>query len=164
MTPRVRPSFSLPLHSGPGAFFTALDEELERTETRCRGRLFGDYAIVRIRTEEREIWSPALYLHVDESDEGNPELRGQFSPSSPVWTAFVAIYLTLACLFIASACYGITQLTLDETPWALIGVPLTLLFAGLTYGATFIGQGLGAEDMYELRSFVEGVVQRQEPS
>ena len=36
-------------------------------------------------------------------------------------------------------------------------MPIVLLLAGFTYGAAFIGQGLGAEDMYALRTFVEHV-------
>lgn len=46
-----------------------------------------------------------------------------------------------------------------ESPWALAGVPAALALVGFTYGAAFIGQGLGAEEMYRLRSFVDDCVE-----
>jgi hypothetical protein len=88
---------------------------------------------------------------------GGHRLHARFSPSSPVWTAFVAIYLALACIGTGAACYGGAQLIMKETPWAFVGVPIVLALAAFTYGAAFIGQGLGSEDMYTLRRFVEGV-------
>ncbi len=49
------------------------------------------------------------------------------------------------------------QLLLDEPPWAFVGVPIALALGAFTYGAGFVGQGLGAEDMYVLRRLVERV-------
>ena len=133
-----------------------------RAEGRCRGHLFDDGAILRIRDDDRRFWSPALHLHFDSSRHGDDLVRGKFSPSSPVWTAFIAIYIGLACVAIAAACYGSAQMALDETPWAFIGVPIAIVLAALTHGAAFIGQGLGAEDMYELRLFVERVAETKD--
>ena len=156
---KIRPTFEEPLSVAPQVFFAELEKALATTDGRCRGRLFRDYAILRIRQEERELWSPALNLEVDEEA---GVVRGVFAPSSPVWTAFLAIYVALLCIGIAAGCYGWSQWTLGETPWALAGVPVVLVLAGLTYGAAFIGQGLGAEDMHELRSFVERTVESAE--
>ena len=51
-----------------------------------------------------------------------------------------------------------------RTVFALaFGALLAGLLAALTYGAAFIGQGLGAEDMFELRSFVERVAGVEAP-
>jgi hypothetical protein len=156
MSPRVRPVFEQVLPDGGcGVFFGRLAEELDHAEGRCRGHVFDGGAILRIRHEDRRIWSPALTL-----TEHQGALRGQFSPSSPVWTAFVGIYIALLCVAIAGACYGWAQTTLDETPWAFAAVPAAVLLAGFTYGAAFIGQGLGAADMHEMRSFVERVAER----
>ncbi|MEZ6036489.1 MAG: hypothetical protein R3F29_03340 [Planctomycetota bacterium] len=162
--PRIRPEFELALPLTPQRFYAALDEALARPDANCRGLRFGDGdadgggIILRRLEQDAHVWSPALYVHVERTDDGGHKVRGRFSPSSPVWTAFVAIYLALACTGIACACYGGAQLTMDQEPWAFVGVPITLLLAGFTYGATFIGQGLGADDMHQLRCFVERVV------
>ncbi|MCA8944127.1 MAG: hypothetical protein KDB80_16300 [Planctomycetes bacterium] len=154
---RVRPVFVRPLPVEPGAFFRALDSAQEDGGL-CRVCVFEGGAILRIRESDRHFWSPALHLHVQFGADG-PELHGRFSPSSPIWTAFLASYLALGCIAVASACYGCAQLTVDATPWAFVGVPAAFVTAGFVYGAAFIGQGFGAEDMYELRSFVDHVAE-----
>jgi hypothetical protein len=146
-----------PLRNDGQTFWAALAAALADPTARCQGGVFGAGAILRLRSEQRRIWSPALFLHVDVDGSGASTVHGRFSASSPVWTAFVAIYIALACVAVGAACYGGAQILLDETPWAFAGVPIALALAAFTCGAAFIGQGLGAEDMYELRSFVERV-------
>jgi len=155
--PRVRPEFARPLAAPPEEFFAALGQAVAEPASTCRGRLFEGGAILRLRTAEERLWSPALHVHVDELAAGSWQVHGRFSPSSPVWMAFIAIYLALGCIGICAACYGAVQWILGDPPWALVGVPIVLALAGFTYGAAFIGQGLGAEDMFELRTLIERV-------
>lgn len=155
--PRVRPEFVRPLLGDPAIFFAALARALAHADGTCRGQTFTGGAIMRIRSGRRRIWSPALHLYAEHDEHGSPVLHGRFSPSSPVWTGFVAIYLALACVAMAAVCYGCVQAMLGSTPWAFLGVPAAMAAAGFTYGAAFIGQGLGADDMYELRSFVDRI-------
>lgn len=154
---RVRPVFVRPLPVEPAEFFRALADSQEGGGV-CRVCVFETGAIVRLRESDRHFWSPALHLHGEFGPDG-VELHGRFSPSSPVWTGFLASYLVLACIAIACACYGWAQLTVDETPWAFVGVPAAVVAGGLVYGAAFIGQGFGASDMYELRSHVDHVAE-----
>ncbi|MCU0864523.1 MAG: hypothetical protein MUC36_12055 [Planctomycetes bacterium] len=154
--PRLRPVFDRPLRCDPRVFFAELARRLSAPGSGCRGQIFAQGAILRVVGSERRLWSPALTIDVEPVADGGHRLHARFSPSSPVWTAFVAIYLALACLGIGAACYGGAQLIMKVTPWAFVGVPIALALAAFTYGAAFIGQGLGGEDMYTLRSFVEG--------
>lgn len=166
----MRPVFERSMNGEPSVFLASLRQALDQSGGRpgeCRGQVFGKGAILRLCDAECRVWSPALHLAVeplaggrDDGDAavraGQPwRLRGTFSPSSPVWTAFVAIYLGLACAGIGAACWGGAQMIMKDPPWAFVGVPIALLLAGFTYGAAFIGQGLGAEDMYTMRTFVE---------
>ncbi|MFM1871286.1 MAG: hypothetical protein RL398_708 [Planctomycetota bacterium] len=161
----MRPEFTRPLRA-PEAFLRLLRERLAAphgaaseagTASECRGQVRAGGALLRLCDAECRVWSPALHLDIEpaESTADGWRLRGTFSPSSPVWTAFLGIYIALATVGIGAACWGGAQLTMDEAPWAFLGVPITLALAGFTYGAAFIGQGLGAEDMYALRKFVE---------
>ena len=159
--PAARPTFALALAGEPAAFFAALRTALAERKGAVSGQVFGDEAILRIRHEDRRIWSPALHLRTTPGEGGGTLLRGQFAPSSPVWTAFVGIYIALLCLLAAALCYGCAQLTLGRPPWALAGIPVALALGAFTYGAAFIGQGLGADDMHEMRSFVERVAAHQ---
>lgn len=158
-SPRMRPVFEHPLAQAPQEFLDALRHRLAAATGRpgeVKGQVFARGAILRLCDAERRVWSPALHLAI-EPVPGHAlfVVRGTFSPSSPVWTAFLAIYLVLACGGIGAACWGGAQLTMHEAPWAFLGVPIALALAGFTYGAAFIGQGLGGEDMFMLRNFVE---------
>lgn len=168
--PRMRPVFVRAMPGEPGAFLAGLQRGLDAATGKpgeCRGKVFRNGAILRLCDAECRLWSPALHLAVEDSPDGPSQLgvaaangwqlRATFSPSSPVWTAFVGIYIALTLLGLGAACWGGAQLIMSEPPWAFVGVPIALLLAGFTYGAAFIGQGLGAEDMYALRTFVEHV-------
>ena len=84
-----------------------------------------------------------------------PRLHGCFSPSSPIWTFFIACYVVAAMVGLAGISYGWAQSCLDQTPHALWAVPAALVFAGLVRWAARIGQQLGADDMGRLRGFVD---------
>jgi hypothetical protein len=155
--PRVRPEFVRPLLVAPQEFHLALAHALADGAGSCRGQTFSGGAILRVRSGDQRVWSPALHLQVERCEGDEWQIHGRFSPSSPVWTAFLAIYLVLVCVAIGGLCYGGAQITLGQTPWAFVAFPVALALAAFTYGAAFLGQGLGAEDMYELRSFVERV-------
>lgn len=150
----MRPTFALPLALDGVEFYRRLQDSTAGGAP-IQTVLFEDGAVVRL-VERHEVWSPALHLHIVDTPD-QPVLKGRFCPSSPVWTAFLAIYLSLACLGIASTCWGISQWMVGADPWALIGLPVCLALAGFTFGAAFIGQGLSAADMHVLRSHIEQV-------
>tara|TARA_R110002072_G_scaffold206029_1_gene363807 strand:- start:15781 stop:16299 length:519 start_codon:yes stop_codon:yes gene_type:complete len=161
-TPRMRPTFECSLPGDADSFYQSLAQALNESGATCRGMAFGGEeksgAILRRHERDQHFWSPALHLYV-RTDEQSRVLVGRFSPSSPVWTGFLALYLTLTCVGICAACYGGAQMILGDTPWAFVGVPIAIALAAFTYGAAFIGQGLGSEDMYELHRFVDRVVE-----
>jgi hypothetical protein len=158
---RMRPRFSDPLSAEETEFYDALRDAVTTSGGSIRGTFFSDGALLRQREEDRHLWSPALHLHVVTDERvGSKTLHGRFSPSSPIWMGFLFIYFLLGCSAVAGACYGLAQWTVGETPWTLLAVPIALFLAAFTYGAAFIGQGLGSGDMYTLRSFVDHVRER----
>ena len=120
--PRMRPEFSRPLGMPPAAFYAALEGALADSANSCRGQTFASGAILRLRDDEQRVWSPALHLRVVDAADGSWELRGRFTPSSPVWTAFLAIYLVLA---LGDMHGGLTSPTGAGLP--LLAMLLTLL-------------------------------------
>ena len=132
----------------------------------CAGTVLRNHAVIRVHDDQRHFWSPQLELEVrlpDPEDEFAPEtahLHGRFAPHPHVWTGFMAIYGLLALGGVAGAMWGLSQWTLGSPPWALLGVPAAAALAAFVYGAVFIGQGLGAEQMYLLRATVDRAVQR----
>ena len=63
----------------------------------------------------------------------------------------MAIYGVLGMVALFALVFGYGQWSTGATPWGA-AVSLGAVGAiGFVYGAAFIGQGLGAEQMYELR-------------
>jgi hypothetical protein len=158
----MRPSFERSLPGEGEFFFQLLREALDRGECPCRGKVFTDHAILEIRDEDQHFWSPHLGLKVlPPENEGGPSvLKGRFSPNPGVWTLFVAIYALLGIAAMGGFVYGMAQWGMGEGPWAFLVIPGAFGLAAFTYGAAFIGQGLGAEQMFFLRSFTERVLER----
>ncbi len=131
----------------------------------CTGTVFRKHAVMHMRPSVRHFWSPYLYLEAqrpdpdDEDGPDAPQIHGRFAPHPNVWTLFMAIYGVLGMLGLLGLMYGISQWWLDWTPWALAAFPAAAALIGFVYGAAFIGQGLGASQMYELRSLLDDALE-----
>jgi hypothetical protein len=106
----------------------------------------------------RHFWSPHLDVQLTQTAEGT-RVDGMFAPHPQLWTAFVALQLLFALLAVGAGVFLISRLTLGGG----LGLPLGLLGAmlfggGFSYGAAYVGQGFGSEQMYELRAFLDGAL------
>jgi hypothetical protein len=89
-------------------------------------------------------------------------VRCLFTPRPSVWTGFAFVYAVLAAAGIAGGLYGLAQLALTRPPWGLALAPAALVLIAGVYGATFVGQGLAASQMYELRRCLDASLERAE--
>lgn len=158
-SPRMRPTFSEPLPVAPDVMLAALEAELARTDARCIGYVLRDGADLRVGKAEAHLWSPTLNVKVRDDEDGR-RVMGRFAPHPNVWTTFMAIYGVLVMGGIFGSMYGIAQWMLGRSPWALMAAPVAAALFGFVYGAAFIGQGLGAEQMYVLRAVVDAALER----
>jgi hypothetical protein len=152
----MRPTFEVPVKGDEATVLSWLKAELKKSGGPCLGIVVGPTAELRICQEDSHFWSPALSIKVvSREEDGERVLRGRFGPHPHVWTMFMAIYGILAMIGLGGLMYGISQWALGWTPWALALAPASIALMAFTYGAVFIGQGLGAEQMYILRSVVD---------
>jgi hypothetical protein len=150
----MRPRFDLQLPVAREAWLDALRSGLQDDDQSLRGQVFRKHAVVEMRDGVRTFWSPYLNLEVEDEPDGTA-IRGRFSPHPNVWTMFMGIYILLALAALGGLSYGIVQYTLGQSPWALLIAPAAVALFGFVYGATLIGQGLGAEQMYTMRTLVD---------
>ena len=150
----MRPRFELQLPVNREQWLGALQSLLETEGGPLRGQVFRKHAVVQMRNAERTFWSPYLNLEVEDEPDGSA-IRGRFSPHPNVWTMFMGIYVLLAIIALGGLSYGIVQYTLGQSPWAFLIAPAAVAMFGFVYGATLIGQGLSAEQMYTMRSLVD---------
>jgi hypothetical protein len=150
----MRPRFELQLPVDRERWLGALESLLDNDSGTLRGQVFRKHAVVQMQDGDRTFWSPYLNLEVEDEPDGSA-IRGRFSPHPNVWTMFMGVYILLAIMALGGLSYGIVQYTLDQSPWAFAIVPAAAAMFGFVYGATLIGQGLGAQQMYTMRSLVD---------
>ena len=103
------------------------------------------------------LWSPQLRLELSEID-GNTDVRARFSPHPHVWTLYLAIHAVGAFGTLAASVLGLSQYLAGQSPWALWALPIAPILALLVWALAFVGQGIGAEQMYALRRFVDEAI------
>lgn len=157
----MRPHFEIPLSDDGSAIFAALKHALATHGAPFIGDVLDTHAYLRMPRENRSLLSPNLNLQLIQADDGTL-LRGRFTPHPSVWMGFMAVFFTLGMIGLAGLMYGLAQLTVDETPWVMLAAPISLALIGFVYGAAFIGQGLVAEEMYEMRAFVEELTRKSQ--
>lgn len=154
-------AFEIALGANQGELLLAeLLQSLRGPELLVRGRLLPKHAELTTCKRLTHVWSPRLMLYVVSKDDGSEALRGRFSPHPNVWTCFLALYAVLGMAGVLAAMFGISQCIIDQPPWALWGVPISMALIAFVYGAAFIGQWLGAEEMHVLRSFVDQALRK----
>ncbi len=150
----MRPRFELQLPIARETWLEALRSALQDDAGSLRGQVFRKHAVIEMRDGVRTFWSPYLNLEVEDEPDGSV-IRGRFSPHPHVWTMFMAVYILLAIIALGGLSYGMVQYTLGQSPWSLLIAPAAVALFGFVYGATLIGQGLGAEQMYTMRSLID---------
>lgn len=154
--PRMRPTFELALYPITGeALLEEMAEALRDPACLVQGRLLRRNAELTTAERCQHVWSPYLTLQISEGDPERHVLFGRFGPHSNVWSGFMAIYGVLLMLGTLGIMLGVGQWLARLTPWGFVVAPAAMALGAFTYGAAFIGQGLGSEEMYELRSFVD---------
>lgn len=148
--PSPRPRFSLRSPLAPSELRKRTNAFIQSTPT-VRGIAFDHRIEIAIDGDEHHFWSPQLVVDVKAS-EGGAELEAQFGPDPYVWAMYLLGYGALSIASFFAAMFGIAQWMLERTPTAFIVAPVAAVLAGLVYGASFVGQGLGSEQMYFLRA------------
>lgn len=159
--PRLRPTFEiaaeLPAREIRERIKASADEARSVVATlvdKTKIELFPD-------PEAVHLWSPQLTLVLTEED-GHTNIRARFSPHPNVWTFYVAIHALGAFGTLGAGMFGLSQHLAGERPWALYALPIAPVLAALVWALAFVGQGLGAEQMYTLRRFVEEALEEGE--
>lgn len=150
----MRPVFELPLEVPPARVLARLRAEMSDDDCPIEGSILRESAELTTHTRDLHFWSPHLSVAFREQG-GRAVLQGRFTPHPGVWMLFMGIYGILGMGAVGALVFGVSQAMLGWSPWALWGVPAFLALIAFVYGAVFIGQGLGAEEMHVLRSVVE---------
>lgn len=154
---RLRPRYQVSVGVPVDELLQRLGSALEALGSGVEGELAGRNASIHIPEAERHFWSPHLDVDLVPAGDGTT-VHARIGPHPHVWTMFMALHAVLAFTGVAGAIYGLVQWTLDQSPWALLALPVALGLNAFVAGAAFIGQGLGADHIYRLRAFLDDVL------
>ncbi|MRH99694.1 GTP-binding protein [Kriegella sp. EG-1] len=118
-----------------------------------------EHIFIKFKKEQNNFWSPQLHLEIDELSNNSCRVNGVFGPNPVLWTFFMFIHFTVACLFIIMAIWGYSSATLNK-PYALqlilMAVMVILWFTLYLFGRA--GKHSGKPQMLELYEFMNGVL------
>lgn len=161
--PRQRPRFDLEVDLPPDEVIARIQRALAHRRAPCEGDVRQRHAWIHMRRQDRHFWSPTLDLTVEPTELGS-RLHGRFAPHPSIWTFFVFVYAALGSASVVALSWGIAQLSLGALPWGLAISAALLALIGFVYGAAFIGQGLGSDQIAQMRIFLDrAVVRGHEP-
>jgi hypothetical protein len=131
------------------------------------GRFSERHGVLKVPSDESRFWSTELGLTVEDAGataSADPPTRvfGVFSPHPEIWTAFVFAIGTLSAVGVFGTMYAIVQLSMGHAPWCLLASLIAALAGGLVYTTTLVGQGLAADEMYRIRSFLDDCLEEAE--
>ena len=154
---RIRPRFreELPLDTleYTQKLKTALDSSAAFT-----GMVSENYAVIKIPREERHYWSPQLALTIEPyEDKKAVFVRGLYGPKPSVWAVFFMSYAALGIVSLFVGVFGLSQIMLEKPAPILWAIPGFAVIALIMYLVAQAGQKVGAEQMYRIHHFYEGL-------
>ena len=155
--PRPRPRFEIESPLAPDEVVARLRAVLQSNRSVTGVAIDGRIELTIPRAQQH-LWSPQLTVDVEARDEGSL-LRARFGPHPHVWTMYVLLYALLGLAAVLVLIFALAEWIIDKTSWPLWIAPGLGVLAALVYGASFVGQGLGYEQMHMLRTLLTRTLQ-----
>lgn len=147
--PRVRPRFEFELAADPDRVMEKLRERLPECPN-CTGVSVGRHAELFVPEEEQRVWSPWLSVTAEASESNGAVVRGRFAPHPHIWTLYMFLSFGLGFGLLVGVTWGYAQWAMDQTPWALLSLPLGIVLGGALYLVSLAGQKLGHDQIEHL--------------
>ena len=128
----------------------------------CTGVSVGRHAELFVPESERRVWSPWLSVTAEEARNTGSLVRGRFAPHPQVWTLYMFLSFALGFALFVGVTWGYAQWAMDQTPWALLSLPLGIVLGGALYLVSLTGQRLGHEQIEHLENALHELVEHVE--
>ncbi|TWU41253.1 hypothetical protein Q31b_26920 [Novipirellula aureliae] len=146
----MQPVFTLELPIGAEAVIRTIRERIRSSDSLRFAKAAGHCAEFSVDPKEKRFWSPHLSVTLSDTEQGS-QLYGRFSPRPEIWTFFMFIYFFMACLIFGGGVLGYCQWFMEQTPWALVLIPVSFIVIALLHLASLVGQSLSHDQMEALR-------------
>jgi len=154
---RLRPRFMHYTNSNQEEIEALVKNEMKSENEACDLNILSGHIVIKINEKDRHFWSPQLDLSIEE-EEGKTLIRGFYGPNPTTWALFTYGYVVLGIIFTFVGIWGLSKWTLDKPApelWLLLVIGILAL---VLYIFAQFGQKIGAEQMYRLHFFYQGVL------
>ncbi|MEZ4403249.1 MAG: hypothetical protein R3B06_24705 [Kofleriaceae bacterium] len=163
--PRARPRFALDRPESADAIVARVQAYLDGHPGPIGGTVFRRTVVLTFDAAHRQLWTPQLDLQVSERPDGGAHLQGTLAPHPRLWTLFVGVQFVFALAALSAAIFlGVKWSLGQDLLGSAIVLVATLVGGGLAFGAAYVGQGIGSEQMYELRAFLDAALREPSPA
>ena len=152
----IRPRFRKKIILSIDGLKMEVENKLTTTD-QCIGSVSRDMIVLKIDPKEQHYWSPQLSLMLEKHDD-HTLVRGLYGPKSSVWAMFAFGYGALSVLGLFHLIAGMSMWQMGKGLLPLLSVGVEISFALGLYIAAQMGQKKGAEQLYRLHFFIEGIL------
>lgn len=157
---RSRPRFKHETTITSEEFSERFKKALE-SEDEIVGQVVKDYIVLRIKPENRHVWSPQLSLDYEIGFDDIIRINGMYGPMPSIWSKYIFSYFIFGCSSLFSLIIGLSQVMLGQHSWVIYAFPVAAIGVLITYTMAQAGQKLGAEETFTLHHFYEKVMDKK---
>lgn len=150
---RLRPRFKYKVHNTADQSLQTLRSHFDNATYKFRGEFVGEHIIISVNIKDEHYWSPTVSLRILQHNEGSV-IKGLFGPKPEVWTFFAFMRFAMLTAAVFLTIFGLAQVSLEHTPWAIYGLVPILLIATIIWVAGRIGIKAGKDQMVLLKDYV----------
>jgi hypothetical protein len=162
MRREIRPRFEITSEEDLASFMGRMSLRLRASAGFVCGVAAAGRVELYVPPSRQRLWSPELVVEVRATDEGTV-LEGRYGPHPHVWVGYAALFAVVAVGITASLVFAFAEWTMKVSPVALYALGPLALVGAILYVFAFVGQGLAADQMDELRAFLDEVVYASAP-
>jgi hypothetical protein len=157
---RMQPTFKVELPWEMDDAKSRLRRVIEGHQDALGAEFAGWVFDYKIKKEDQRFWSPHLSIQLYRNEaSGGSDAYCRFSPRPEIWTMVMAVYMISMCCLFAALVFGFVQWSLEQTPWALLVIPVSIAIVAGLHTASMVGQSWSRDQMLLLRERWERTVQ-----
>lgn len=147
---RSRPRFKVSIPYPPDNVIQKLKELPQNSP--FRSTVATHHVFIKVPENDEHFWSPQLSLEIEAQGAKYSLVRGLYGPKPSIWTMFMFFYAILAFATLGFALWGLTQLTLNQSPWPLWLSLGTIAGIAALYAVSHLGKKLGYAQIVALHT------------
>ncbi|MDX1903157.1 MAG: hypothetical protein SFU27_03265 [Thermonemataceae bacterium] len=156
---QLRPRFRFHTEMTQREIMDSFQQELTHNNPDNFSAILTDYHIhVSFPKETQRLWTPTMEISMEKNLQNNETLvRVLLAPASNIWMIIMFFTITTSTAVFIGLMLGISQLMIDNEPWAFYVIPIGIAFLTFLYLSARQGRELARKEMPRLKKFADQV-------